>query len=623
MFLGFLASSRKAAFLFLGLWCTHALLGAQQVRPDLPALTAIALEKNLDAHPVWQALIHQTEGKPQIQDSGFILSAAHFSSRNELKVTLAELFGSQTRSAMRCQFPARYLWLAQQLNLAMEPLTDCEALNEYTEKVPVDAISLIFASENLNQPSSMMGHVFLKLSGKNHEGLLREHAVTFYTDADTINLPKLLLQNASTGMPGFFSVLPYQELLSQYTEAEDRNVWDFEIRTEPWIRELLRLHLFELREVQLRYYFHTYNCANLIDELLTLVHANIKATPPADPLWTTPKDVVKRAHALGLIDSANVTPARTWMVRSIEKQLNADQTRAVMQWANGEGRELDLEKMGSDASHALAWQLASTYNDFLLAQKTISPAVWSQRQEQLLQRKPALPFELHVPDSANPQNAPGDSQISLGHTVRDGRAYLSASYLPASHTLLDDSAQGLGQSELKLAQMTVFKSLSNADLFLDEFVLYASQTQLPWSPLVGGVSRAVRLAYEPQYSQYAETRHAAHATTAWGLTYAITKDLFTYAELGAGLGLSERDLYWEASPGVGVLVNELWGMKSHFSYHQQHNALGKGGVTEQVDVTQKLRLTASSTLEISWSSSQGSNKDLRSTQTAWRWKSIF
>lgn len=609
--------------MFIGLCCIHALLSAQQLRPDLPALSAIALEKNLDAHPVWQALIHQTAGKPQIHDSEFVLSAAHFSSRNELLVTLAALFGSHRRNAMRCKFPARYLWLAQQLNLDMEPLTDCEALNEYTEKVPVDAISLVFASENLNQPSSMMGHVFLKLSGENHDGSLREHAVTFYTDADTINLPRLLLQNVSTGMPGFFSVLPYQELLSQYTEAEDRNVWDFEIRTEPGIRELLRLHLFELREVRLSYYFHTYNCANLIDELLTLVYAPVGETPPADPLWTTPKDVVKRARSLGLIDSANVTPARTWMVRSIEKQLKPDQTRYVRQWANGEVRALDLANIGSHASHALAWQLATTYNDFLYAQKTISPTLWLQHHQHLLQRKPELTFELHVPDSANPQNAPGDSQISLGHTVRDGLAYVSASYLPASHTLLDDSAQGLGQSELKLAQMTVFKSISNADLFLDEFVLYASQTQLPWSPLVGGVSRAVRLAYEPQYSQYAETRHTAHATTAWGLTYAITKDLFTYAELGAGLGLSERDLYWEASPGVGVLVNELWGMKSHFSYRQQHNSLGKGGVTEQFDVTHKLQLTPSSALEISCSSWQGSNKELRSTQTAWRWKSIF
>lgn len=607
----------------MGLCCIHALLSAQQLRPDPSALSAIALEKNLDVHPVWQALIHQTTGKPQIRDSEFILSAAHFSSRNELLVTLAALFGSQSPRAMRCKFPARYLWLVQQLNLAMESLTDCEALTEYTEKVPVDAISLIFASENLNQPSSMMGHVFLKLSGKNHDGPLREHAVTFYTDADTINLPKLLLQNVSTGMPGFFSVLPYQELLSQYTEAEDRNVWDFEIRTEPGIRELLRLHLFELREVRLSYYFHTYNCANLIDELLTLVYAPAGATPPADPLWTTPKDVVKRARSLGLIDSANVTPARTWMVRSIEKQLKPDQTHSAMQWANGEVHALDLESMGSNASRALAWQLAATYNDFLYAQKTISPTLWSQHHQHLLQRRPELTFELHVPESANPQNAAGDSQISLGHTVRDGLAYLSASYLPASHTLLDDSAQGLGQSELKLAQMTVFKSLSNADFFLDEFVLYASQTQLPWSPLVGGVSRAVRLAYERQYSQSSESQHVAHATTAWGLTYAITKDLFAYAELGAGLGLNEHDLYWEVSPGAGILVNEFWGMKSHFSYHQQHNALGKGGVTEHVDVTHKLQLTPSSTLETSWSSLQGSNKDLRSTQTSWRWKCIF
>ncbi len=599
---------------------------AQTADSELTALIAAALEKKLDSHPVWRALLHQTAEKFQIRDTEFLLNGEHFSSHDELLATLRQQFGPRSGTEMRCKFPARYIWLSQQMGLAAEPLANCAALSEYLDKVPADSINLVFASENPSQASSMMGHVFLKLSGNNREGQLRQHAVTFYTDANTVNFPKLLFQNLSTGMPGWYSVLPYDDMLSQYTTAENRNVWDYEIRMDAWTRRLLHLHLFELRDVKFKYYFHSFNCATLIDEFITVVQAQYGESQPADSLWITPKDVVKRAHSLGLVGKTQMTPAQTWLVRSIEKQLSVAQISTVKQWANeptSPASSLDPVDREDVAHRILSWHLSSAYNQFLYLDQRIGSGLWSERQKQLAKRRPEAAYALDVPENAQPQNAPGDSQFSLGYTRRNGLIYATASYLPASHTLLDDSTQSLGPSALTLFQGTVFKAIDSEQIFIDQFVLYASQTLLPRSPLVGGVSRSLRLAYEMQYSQDSVGRHATHVSTSWGISQGLGKDVLAYADAEIGTGFAGQSLYLEARPGIGMIINELWGMKTHIALRKHHNPLGLGGSLTQVELTHKWHLSRDTSLEFDWASAQGNQANTQVTTSTWRWKTIF
>ncbi|WP_459782668.1 lipoprotein N-acyltransferase Lnb domain-containing protein, partial [Photobacterium sp. R1] len=78
-------------------------------------------------------------------------------------------------------------------------------------------ISLAYASENLMSPSSFMGHTFIKLSENETDP---GHAVSFFTEVDGFNLPKIMFDSLVVGKEGYFIVSPYQESLNFYKDIE-------------------------------------------------------------------------------------------------------------------------------------------------------------------------------------------------------------------------------------------------------------------------------------------------------------------------------------------------------------------------------------------------------------------
>ena len=134
----------------------------------------------------WRALLHVSGRGPDIRDPGFLLTSEHFSPASELRATIAFLYEAAPQNV--CRFPARYFWLRARLPITELPVADCAELEEFRRRAPADAIDLVFASENLAQPSSAMGHLFLKLSGTSESGSYVSHSVSFYTDTATLNL---------------------------------------------------------------------------------------------------------------------------------------------------------------------------------------------------------------------------------------------------------------------------------------------------------------------------------------------------------------------------------------------------------------------------------------------------
>ena len=158
-----------------------------------------AVANNLHNSPVWKSLLHVSNSKLNIEDPDFILSKDNFSLRNELEQTIYSFFEDIDKGDSHgiCKFPARFFWIKSVLNLGDDtfPHVQCAEFDEYLKKAPADDISLVFVSENVSNPSSMMGHIFLKLSGYNHKSKYVEHAVSFFTVIDTFNIPYLILKS--------------------------------------------------------------------------------------------------------------------------------------------------------------------------------------------------------------------------------------------------------------------------------------------------------------------------------------------------------------------------------------------------------------------------------------------
>ena len=284
----------------------------------LPSLENQAIAQELYLNPEWNALLHIEEGQSKILDPRFILSSEDFSSKNELVETINFLFGIDNSPTNICKFPARAIWINQQLKRPPINFGLCNQFSKYLESAPVNSIAVVYSSENLTQPSSMMGHVFLKISGENQLGKQVAHGVSFFTEINGINVPKIIFDSMVIGKQGFFALSPYQDKLSFYLQEEQRNVWEYELDLDSDQKELIQAHIWELKQAKLDYFFQDYNCATLLKFLISVAEPSLLDSKDA---WTTPVDLVKTVDRANIVKNVSVIPSSKWKMRMLSEAL--------------------------------------------------------------------------------------------------------------------------------------------------------------------------------------------------------------------------------------------------------------------------------------------------------------
>jgi hypothetical protein len=559
----------------LGCWCSQAIpAAAQHQSPEnLHKYFELAQQKNLARHPVWSGLLHVSNGRPNIYSHQFLLTADSFSLVAELNATLKLLYGGERNQ--QCRFPARYLWLRQQLDLPELSLQDCTEFQEFKTRAPATEISLAFASENLAQPSSMMGHIFLKLRGLDSNGNPLEHAISFFTDAGGINISKLFYESMVVGKTGYFSLSPYQEKIALYLGEEQRSIWEYSLKLSAFQKELIQAHLIELRQTDLVYFFQKYNCATVIDFVLSLA-----ATEPLNNtgFWLTPKDVVKRAEKLNLIEQSRLISPNRWLIRALREQLPSDQSKAIQEDIDAlrlpEVTQLEPNQAFLHLQLAkayLAYQTETTkFQDKRLA--VLSNSLKSKISHELQEKYPS--HVLQVLEQKNPIESPQDSQIAIGLTRRDEQTYLRMNLTPASHQLDDDNRQYFSETELLLFDVSILKDLRSRQILLDQFTVYSAKSLIPYDAMSGGISGAFRIGVAPHYDAQLRSNKAAFIEGGLGITHRAGNDLDSFALLGLGVRWQSGRAQLYAQPEIGFILREVFDMKSRISVVMKSDLAG-------------------------------------------------
>lgn len=583
------------------LWLTCAwglaptLTQAQPAPTDVGAWQVQAERQGLHRSDTWQALLHLRGGQPQILDEGFLLSLSGFSAQGELDATLAYLYGPQSAQAV-CRFPARYLWLQRTLNLPPLSLDHCQMLQEFLRRAPADRISLVFASENLSQPSSMMGHLFLKVEGQRDDGAQVAHAITFFTDAATVNLPKLFYDSMVVGKKGYFVLTPFQEEAQLYAVEEQRSLWEYELQLDAFSRQLMQAHMHELRQTRITYFFQDYNCATLVKHIVALAAPQMLN---GREWWTTPKSVVQRAQDAGLVANSTVTTPSRWHVRALREGLptsRVDTVRAqVVQRVVPEADSTDIQQ------GFLVLELARAYNSHLLEQKHIERSDWQAYATQLdeVRQRHYAGLELHTDEHKNPANAPPERQISLGWQRSGGTQHLRLGLQPVSHALVDDNRQLFSESELRLFDSAWLVEAQNGRVQLDHFTLYAVESLLPRDAMTGGLSGRFKIGVERQPQLHSPDKKALLIEGAGGYTWRLSDDLDAFALLGGGWGYRQQG-YLYAMPSVGMVVREVFDMKTVLRLSQISRPLGQQHNSRELSLSQVKYLDARHSLLLEW-----------------------
>jgi hypothetical protein len=275
-------------------------------------------DKKLYEEKDWLYLLHY-EGSRSVVDKNsefFLSSKGHKDPKLEMSETIRAFFDSSKKGDEHaiCSFPARFEYITKnaRLDKKLFPSPKCAGYEEFVEKAPLDTAAIVFASENNMVPSSIMGHIFVKISGETNGGL-REHAFSYFaTDFDESS-PKVYLDVIFSSIDGIYALTPYSSKKENYIFYDQRVVWEIELNLNDEQKSYFHKHLWELKEKNVRYSFIFHNCGTASVNLFKIVYGGFNM----NKVFETPIDYIKKLESDGNIKSVSLIPSPEYYLKMV------------------------------------------------------------------------------------------------------------------------------------------------------------------------------------------------------------------------------------------------------------------------------------------------------------------
>jgi hypothetical protein len=442
--------------------------GRAQDRGYLDELIETARQKRLAEDRQWLTLGHYLPdwlgtGVTSVIDSPGFFNAADGRSdpRAELEATLARFFaGDEDRKNLQhpqCAYMARYRWLKAQLGFdpARLPEQPCLAFEEWIQVIDPAQVTLIFPAAYLNQPSSMFGHTLLRIDkpGQTERTRLSSYAINFAA-ATGEDAGMLFALKGIVGLyPGAFSILPYYDKVKDYSDLENRDIWEYQLTLKPAEIRRMLMHVWELGQEYANYFFFDQNCSYQLLSLLEVARPELDLTSRF-LVWAIPSDTVKAVvEQAGLLKRTVYRPSARSEIEHRLSLLEPRQRSLALQLATG-ARGLEDAALAAlpDGERAAVLELAYEYLQLRFRAKDVTREVSAPRSLALLRARAVIDTPSPVPPVPEPEVRPdqghGSARASLGVGRLDGRNFLQLGLRPSYHDLLDPQAGFLAGSEV-------------------------------------------------------------------------------------------------------------------------------------------------------------------------------
>jgi hypothetical protein len=380
----------------------------------------------------WLRLLHYHPRGPraavsEVDGKRFFL--AHDGARDpeaELAATLVAFAqpvatGREDEHAL-CRFPARRRLLDEQLHFGSALAAPaCPALTRFRNDLDPESVSVVYAANFLGNPASAFGHTFLRLSKRRPAGSTAsseelDRSVEYTANTDTRN-PVLYAFKGLTGMfRGVFRFHAFASKVHEYADAEARDLWVYELDLSEPELELLTLHLWELADTHLDYYYLTKNCS--YHALATLDAAAPRLELASRLSFVVlPRDTIKSLFTVpGLVTKFSYRPSLRSQFRAQVSRFSAGQHAAVLSLLGDATAPLPSELSVSEADAAL-----NAADLILAARSSESPdpkldaarVVIIARRARLSSTLPPA-YPVPTPNDKAPQRAHGSLRLTWG-----------------------------------------------------------------------------------------------------------------------------------------------------------------------------------------------------------------
>lgn len=541
------------------------------------SLQAQARQRHLANSDAWRALLHiarqplTRQDRSLADDPGFFLSPqGRTDAQAELDATLAALADERPIHALdqpaACRFIARAQWLREALQVDAQrlPAPDCARYRQWRQGIAARTVVLVFPSAFINSPASMYGHTFLRLDPAGSPGPgggvnpLLSYSINYAANGSERDGIAFAIRGLTGLYAGTFSTATYYSKLTEYSDLENRDVWEYELDLTEAEVDRLMAHTWELGPTRFDYYFFDENCAYHLLSLLDVARPGLHLTDAF--VWRAiPIDTLRAVQRQpGLVRAIRHRPANSTELRArvdrLGPALTAEARRLALAAQQGEVPAVAMAPLASatPAQQALVLETAERLVAFDATHTAHSQhdAVQAARMR-LLALRAALPAgePVAVPQ---PEASPTDGHDTIRADVqqgqRNGHAQTLLQVRPAYHDLMDPERGYQRGAAIDFFSLTLGKR-GDRPWEVERFMPVSITSLAPREPWLDAASwriegGVVRTAFG-RHSAQGEDRPLAGSLhggpgRSWDLTWGRSQQALVY-------GFIDNQLWWDRS----------------------------------------------------------------------------
>jgi Domain of unknown function (DUF4105) len=457
----------------------------------------------------------------------------------------------------------------------------------------------------------MYGHTMLRIDAKDQDERTRLLAYTIGYTASTNETNGLLFayMGLTGGYPGIFQTMPYYLKVREYSDMENRDIWEYRLNLNAQEIERMMMHIWEVGPTYFAYYFLDENCAYHLLSLMEVARPSLRLTDQFR-WWAIPSDTVRA-----------VTEYPDLLVDVVYRPSNAtiitQRLRAMPVAQRVLAKALSMGELPADAAEIRALPLAQQAAvtelglDYLtyLQSSDGESAEKSARVRKLLLARSALDTPSAMPQIATPSVRPDQGHRSLrvgvGGGNRDGVPYQEIAVRPAYHDQNDPADGYIRGAQIQFFNFRLRHYGDEAGMRIEEFVpidIFSLTSRndffqsLSWKVNVGWARKRLAENNEPLI-----TRLNAGGGHAWDMPSLDKPWAQIYTLLESTLESTSQyngHYAWGAGPSAGIITDIADNWRLNAYARVQRFALGETHTVAEVSLLQRYELSKQSALRL-------------------------
>ncbi|MCW9023745.1 MAG: DUF4105 domain-containing protein [Gammaproteobacteria bacterium] len=580
-----------------------------------------AQQLRLASDPQWLKLLHYypnmfgTGVTSQADDPRFFNAKdGKTNPQTELTETIRQFFSivdkENPEQHPQCRFPARFRWLDSQLSFDKHqvPSLTCLKFKNWIKDIKPHRATLVFPAAYINNPSTMFGHTFIRIDppGKNISPLT-SYAISYAAASTEFTGPLFAIKSLAGGQAGYFSIQPYYEKVNEYSELENRDIWEYDLNLTPDEIHNMLAHLWELQQIRFDYYFLDENCSYQLLGLLDVARSdlNLIAQFPYDVI---PIDTVRSIlNAPNILGQVHYRPSSRSNLSYQLAKTSEQEHQLVHDLAFGRADTDDavLNELTAER-RAYVLSLAHEYLQYKYRRRIIPRTDSAPRSLSLLKARSEVDLTVPLPPAPQPETRPDQGHYSARMIYGIGRNsdhnYAELTWRPAYHDLLDNDEGHVSGAQINFLETQIRFDDKNHKLQLEQLTLIDIYSVTPHTRDFSALSWKFDTGFERVHLDNSQKRKLAYTlNTGAGRTWSISEKMRVFA-LAEGSALLHRRLDNNLALGAGPALGLLWqvqpGWKIWLNSHYQRYGINLHLTYIEHNLSQSFKIDKNSALRL-------------------------